>query len=58
MLVIWLTVNGVYQVIRKPTELFFPVSGTLFKTPQETWREYAPIFRAHATHTVTPWRTA
>ncbi|HTE41891.1 MAG TPA: hypothetical protein VK629_13785, partial [Steroidobacteraceae bacterium] len=25
----WLAVNWVYQVARKPTELFFPVSGTL-----------------------------
>src|SRR5439155_305535 len=33
-----LGVNGIYQVVRKPTELFFPVSGTLYKTPSETWR--------------------
>ena len=30
--------NGVYQLVRKPTELFFPVSGALYKTPSETWR--------------------
>src|SRR5437016_5849538 len=35
-----LSLNALYQVVRKPTELFFPVSGTLYKTPQETWREY------------------
>ena len=40
-LVIWAAVNGVYQVVRKPTELFFPVSGTLYKRPAETWRAYA-----------------
>ncbi|MBI2800718.1 MAG: transglycosylase SLT domain-containing protein [Gammaproteobacteria bacterium] len=46
--------NWLYQVVRKPSELFFPVSGVLFKTPPETWREYAPIFRAHATAVMTP----
>ncbi len=51
---LWFGINWTYQVIRKPTELFFPVSGTLFKTPQETWQEYAPIFRAHSTSTITP----
>ena len=49
-----LGVNGIYQVVRKPTELFFPVSGTLYKTPPETWREYAPMFRRYATRTITP----
>lgn len=47
-------VNGIYQVIRKPTELFFPVSGTLYKTPSETWDAYAPLFRRHATDVITP----
>ena len=40
-----LAVNTLYQVWRKPTELFFPVSGSLYKTPQETWREYSSLFR-------------
>jgi len=53
-LAIWATVNGVYQVIRKPTELFFPVSGTLDKSPAETWREYQAIFRNHSTSTISP----
>jgi hypothetical protein len=47
------TINWIYQVIRKPSELFFPVSGTLYKTPTETWEEYAPIFRQHSTKTIT-----
>jgi hypothetical protein len=51
---LWFAANGVYQVVRKPTELFFPVSGTLSKTPSETWRQYAPTFRAHATPVITP----
>ena len=49
-----ITINWIYQVIRKPSELFFPVSGTLYKTPTETWSEYAPIFRKHSTVTMTP----
>ena len=49
-----MTVNWTYQVVRKPTELFFPVSGTLNKTPTETWQEYGSIFRAHSTATITP----
>jgi hypothetical protein len=51
---VWFAVNGVYQVIRKPAELFFPVSGALSKAPPETWRQYEPIFRAHSTAVITP----
>jgi hypothetical protein len=46
--------NGLYQIARKPTELFFPVSGVLAKRPEETWRAYAPAFRRYATPTVPP----
>jgi len=49
-----LAVNWIYQVVRKPTELFFPVSGTLNKTPAATWRQYAPLFRRHSTAVMTP----
>jgi len=42
------------QLARKPTEIFSPVSGALDKLPAETWRSYEPIFRAHATATMTP----
>jgi hypothetical protein len=51
---LWLAVNWTYQVVRKPSELFFPVSGTLYKTPAETWRTYESLFRRHATRTITP----
>src|SRR4029453_4058220 len=51
---LWSAVNWTYHVIRKPTEVFFPVSGTLAKTPPETWRQYAPLFRRHSTATITP----
>ena len=46
--------NAVYQVVRKPTEMFFPVSGALAKAPAETWEEYGPLFRAHSTAAITP----
>jgi Transglycosylase SLT domain len=49
-----LALNGLYQVVRKPTELFFPVSGVLFKTPPETWHEYSVAFRRYATPSITP----
>ena len=41
--------NFLYQVIRKPTELFFPLSTVLYKTPEETWRAYGDLFRRYAT---------
>jgi hypothetical protein len=51
---LWLALNGIYQVARKPSELFFPVSGTLNKTPSETWRQYAPLFRRYSTKRISP----
>ena len=47
-----LAINALYQVLRKPTELFFPVSGALYKSPRETWYDYAPLFRRYATRSV------
>jgi hypothetical protein len=52
--VVFLTVNWVYQVIHKPSELFFPVSGTLYKSPPETWREYGSLFEKYSTDIMTP----
>ena len=46
--------NLAYQVIRKPTELFFFVGNALDKEPAETWRQYGPLFRAYSTPTITP----
>ena len=51
---VWVAANAAYQVARKPTDLFFPVSGTLSKTPFETWRAYGPLFRTYATAVITP----
>jgi hypothetical protein len=49
---LWFTLNWVYQVVRKPSELFFPVSGTLNKTPAETWRQYGPLFEKYSTDAI------
>ena len=52
--IVAVTLNLMYQVVRKPAELFFPVSGALSKTPTETWREYGALFRHHSTAVMTP----
>src|SRR6058998_3217563 len=54
IILVWSAVNWAYQVIRKPTELYFPGSGRLSKTPSETWRQYEPLFRGHSTSVMTP----
>ena len=51
---LWWALNWAYQVVRKPTELLFPVSGTLSKSPAQTWRSYGSLFREHSTVTMTP----
>ncbi len=53
-ILLWLALNWMYQVVRKPSELFFPVSGTLNKTPGETWRQYAPLFKKNSTSVISP----
>jgi hypothetical protein len=54
LLTLWASVNWIVQAARKPTEMFFPVSGALAKTPAETWREYGPLFVKHSTAVITP----
>jgi hypothetical protein len=54
LLVLLAICNWLYQAARKPAELFFPVSGVLWKAPVQTWQAYAPIFRRHATATISP----
>jgi hypothetical protein len=51
---LWFAFNWMFQVIRKPSELFFPVSSTLNKIPSETWRRYAPLFREYSTRIMSP----
>jgi hypothetical protein len=46
---VWAVVNTAYQVWRKPTELFLPLSAALYKTPEATWASYSSLFRRHAT---------
>jgi len=48
------TANWTVQALRKPSELLFPVSGVLYKTPRETWDTYEPLFRSHSTELMTP----
>jgi hypothetical protein len=50
----WAAANGMVQVVRKPTEVFFPVSGSFHKSPAQTWRQYGPLFARHSTAVVTP----
>jgi len=51
---VWAAVNWMVQVARKPTEVFFPVSGSLMKAPAQTWRQYGPLFAKHSTAVITP----
>jgi hypothetical protein len=51
---LWFAINWGYQIIRKPTEVFFPMRGALAKTPPETWLEYGPLFIKHSTAVITP----
>jgi hypothetical protein len=44
----------VYQVIRKPGELFAPVSGSLAKTPSSTWESYGGLFEEYSTSIISP----
>ena len=54
LVTVWAAANWMVQVARKPTEVFFPVSGSLLKTPAQTWQEYGPLFATHSTAVVTP----
>ena len=49
-----LGVNFTYQVVRKPSELLFPVSGRFYKDPAATWRAYGSLFERHSTPVMTP----
>ena len=54
LLVVVPLANLVYQVIRKPTELFAFVGHRLDKEPPETWRQYGALFRTYSTPSITP----
>jgi hypothetical protein len=53
ILIVWALTNWIYQAIRKPTELLFPVRASLFKTPVQTWHQYEALFRKHSTAIIT-----
>ena len=53
-LAVFFATNLAYQVLRKPSEVFSPLSGTLNKTPLETWRRYGPLFREYSTAAISP----
>jgi hypothetical protein len=46
--------NLIYQVIRKPGELFAPVSGSLSKSPAATWQSYGALFEEYSTSIISP----
>src|SRR5262245_18058635 len=54
LVAIWASANWMVQAVRKPTELFFPVRGSLAKAPAETWRQYGSLFVVHSTAVITP----
>ena len=55
---LWWPLNWAYQVIRKPTELFFPVSGALSKTPAQTWRsDWGAVSGALSKTPAQTWRS-
>ncbi|HEV2263763.1 MAG TPA: transglycosylase SLT domain-containing protein [Stellaceae bacterium] len=54
ILAVFSAVNLVYHVARKPTELFFPLDGTLAKTPEDAWRDYGDLFRRYSTPAISP----
>jgi hypothetical protein len=47
-------INLVYQVARKPGEMFAPISGSLAKTPAATWKSYGALFQEHSTSIISP----
>ena len=46
--------NWIYQVIRKPGELFAPISASLSKSPESTWQSYGSLFEKHSTNIISP----
>ncbi len=51
---LFLLANLIYHVVRKPTEMLYPVSGVLKKSPAETWHDYGPLFREYSTANISP----
>lgn len=54
LVAVWAALNWMVQVARKPSEAFFPVSGSLAKAPAQTWRQYGALFARHSTPVIAP----
>jgi hypothetical protein len=52
LLAVFFATNLVYQLLRKPVEVVAPLNRSWSKTPEETWRHYAPLFREYSTANV------
>jgi hypothetical protein len=52
LLAVFFATNLVYQLLRKPVEVVAPLNCSWNKTPEETWRHYAPLFREYWTANV------
>ena len=50
----WFALNWIYQVLRKPGEILAPVSASLAKSPDSTWRNYGSLFEKHSTNIISP----
>ena len=46
--------NWIYQVVRKPWEIFAPISASLAKSPDSTWQSYGSLFEKHSTRIISP----
>jgi hypothetical protein len=51
---VFFALNWVYQVARKPVELFAPISSSFLKTPEATWASYGSLFEKHSTSILSP----
>ncbi len=54
LVTLFVPVNWAVQVARKPSELLFPVSDALNRSPAQTWQSYGHLFEQHSTSRITP----
>lgn len=54
LFVVFLSLNWVYHAMAKPSEVLFPLDQSLDKSLAQSWKEYGPLFREHATPAITP----
>jgi hypothetical protein len=46
--------NWIYQVIRKPGEIYGPISASFSKSPESTWQSYGSLFEENSTSIISP----